>query len=140
MSGSEKQTASSNVTTIPRRETAPKRFIFVRNLALDAFIGVYDEEQGVSQPILIDLEVEVMEPAAPEGDRLEDVMCYNRLTTGVKDIIAGGHIKLVETLAERIASLVLAHPMALSVRVRVEKPNAIAEAAAAGIEIVRYKG
>ena len=140
MSDSEKQPAPSNVTAIPRRETAPRRFIFVRDLVLDAFIGVYDEEQGVSQPIRIDMEVEVREPAAPEGDRLEDVMCYNRLTTGVKDIIAGGHIKLVETLAERIASLVLAHPMALSVRVRVEKPNAIAEAAAAGIEIVRFKG
>lgn len=140
MSGSENKKATSNVTAIPRSETAPKRFIFVRDLALDAFIGVYDEEQGVSQPIRIDMEVEVMEPASPEGDRLEDVMCYNRLTTGVKDIIAGGHIKLVETLAERIASLVLAHPMAISVRVRVEKPNAIAEAAAAGIEIVRYKG
>lgn len=140
MSRSENKNATSNVTAIPRSETAPRRFIFVRDLALDAFIGVYDEEQGVSQPIRIDMEVEVMEPAAPEGDRLEDVMCYNRLTTGVKDILAAGHIKLVETLAERIASLVLAHPMAISVRVRVEKPNAIAEAAAAGIEIVRYKG
>lgn len=139
MSRSEKHNAPSNVMAIPRRDTAPKRFIFVRDLVLDAFIGVYDEEQGVSQPIRIDLEIEVLEPAAPEGDRLEDVMCYNRVTTGVKEIIAGGHIKLVETLAERISSLVLAHPMALSVRVRIEKPNAIAEAAAAGIEIVRYK-
>ncbi len=139
MSGSDKQTTSAKVTAIPRSETAPRRYIFVRELVLDAFIGVYDEEQGVSQPVRIDMEVEVTEPSAPDADRLEDVMCYNRLTQGVKDIIAGGHIKLVETLAERIASLVLAHPMALSVRVRVEKPRAIEEAAAAGIEIVRYK-
>ena len=139
MSGSEKQQQSSNITAIPRSETAPQRFIFVRDLVLDAFIGVYDEEQGVAQPVRINMEVEVTEPSAPEADRLEDVMCYNRLTQGVKDIIAGGHIKLVETLAERIASLVLSHPMALSVRVRVEKPQAIAEAASAGIEIRRHK-
>ncbi len=139
MSGSEKQKTAAKVTAIPRSETAPRRFIYVRDLVLDAFIGVYDEEQGVSQPVRIDMEVEVTEPSAPDADRLEDVMCYNRLTHGVKDIIASGHIKLVETLAERIASLVLAHPMALSVRVRVEKPRAIEEAAAAGIEIVRYK-
>ncbi len=139
MNESESKKTASNVTAIPRSETAPKRFIFVRGLVLDAYIGVYDEEQGVSQPVRIDMEVEVTEPSAPDADRMEDVMCYNRLTMGVKDIIAGGHIKLVETLAERIAGLVLAHPMALSVRVRVDKPNAIAEAAAAGIEIIRYK-
>ncbi len=139
MSGSKENSAAANVTAMPRSETAPRRFIFVRDLVLEAFIGVYDEEQGVSQPVRIDMEVEVTEPSAPDADRLEDVMCYNRLTQGVKDIVAGGHIKLVETLAERIAGLVLAHPMALSVRVRVEKPRAIEEAAAAGIEIVRCK-
>ena len=139
MTGSEKRDLAPNVTAMPRGDAAPRRFIYVRELVLDAFIGVYDEEQGVSQPVRIDIDVEVTEPSAPEADRLEDVMCYNRLTQGVKGIISAGHIKLVETLAERIAGLVLSHPMALSVRVRVEKPRAITEAAAAGIEIRRHK-
>ena len=139
MSRSETHKRSADVTALPRSETAPQRLVFVRDLVLDAFIGVYDSEQGVTQPVRIDFEIEVAEPSAPAADRLEDVMCYNRLTEGVKDIIAAGHIKLVETLAERIASLALAHPMALSVRVRVEKPRAIEEAGAAGVEIVRYK-
>ncbi len=140
MSNSNENTKSASVTKLPRSETAPRRLIFVRDLVLDAYIGVYDEEQGVSQPVRIDIEVEVAEPGAPEADRLEDVMCYNRLTEGVKAIIASGHIKLVETLAERIASLALSHPMAISARIRVEKPRAIEEANAAGVEIMRVKG
>ena len=118
----------------------PSRVVFVRNLLLDAYIGAYESEQGVTQPIRIDFEVEVGEPVAPTSDRLEDILCYNKLTQGVKAILAEGHIKLVETLAERIASLALAHPMALSARIRIEKPNAIEEADAAGVEIVRVKG
>lgn len=129
----------SNVTSLPRSATAPRRIVFVRNLVLDAYIGVYDSEQGVTQPVRIDMEVEVIEPSAPVADQLEDVMCYNKLTQGVKEIIAEGHIKLVETLAERIAGLALAHPLALSVRIRIEKPNAIEEAGAAGVEIIRVK-
>ena len=139
MSGSESQKQSADVTALPRSATAPRRSVFVRDLVLDAYIGVYAAEQGVSQPVRIDIEIEVAEPSAPEADRLEDVMCYNRLTQGVKDIIAAGHIKLVETLAERIAALALSHAMALSVRVRVEKPRAIEEADAAGVEIIRHK-
>jgi len=118
----------------------PSSVVFVRNLQLDAYIGAYESEQGVTQPINIDFEVTVSESISPTSDRMDDILCYNKLTQGVKAILAEGHIKLVETLAERIASLALKHPMALSVRVRIEKPNAIDEAEAAGVEIVRVKG
>lgn len=119
--------------------TAPQRKVFIHGLVLDAYIGVYDSEQGVTQPIRIDLDAEVIEPSQPIGDRLEDVVCYDKMTQGIKAIIAEGHIKLVETLAERVADLALSHPMVLSVMVRIIKPNAIREADAAGVEVLRTK-
>ncbi|MCI5045993.1 MAG: dihydroneopterin aldolase [Aquisalinus sp.] len=117
----------------------PQRIVFVRDLQLDAFIGAYEEEMGQSQPVIINIEMQVEEPSNPVSDQLEDVVCYNRLVRGIEDIISAGHIRLVETLAERIAAMCLAHPMGLSARIRVDKPNAIAEAAGAGVEIIRYK-
>ncbi|MEM9616317.1 MAG: dihydroneopterin aldolase, partial [Pseudomonadota bacterium] len=100
-----KQQISSDVASLPRSETAPRRKVFVHGLVLDAFIGAYDHEQGAKQPIIIDLEADVIEPSQPVGDRLEDVVCYDKLTEGVRAIISEGHIKLVETLAERVADL-----------------------------------
>ena len=129
----------ANIAALPRTATAPRRKVFLRNLMLDAHIGAYDSEQGVTQPVRINLEADVAEPSAPVADRLEDVMCYNKLTQGIKAILAEGHIKLVETLAERIAELALSHPMVEAITVRVEKPQAIAEAEAAGVEIIRTK-
>ncbi|MBI1366849.1 MAG: dihydroneopterin aldolase [Alphaproteobacteria bacterium] len=129
----------TDVTPLPRPANAPRRKIFIRGLVLEANIGAYDHEHGATQPIRIDFEAEVIEPADPAGDRLEDVVCYNKLTQGIKAILAEGHIRLLETLAERIADLAIAHPMVLSVSVRIEKPKAIAEAQAAGVEIFRSK-
>ena len=129
----------TEITPLPRSATAPRRKVFVRGLVLDAHIGAYDSEKGATQPIKIDFEAEVIEPANPVSDSMEDVVCYDRMTQGIKAIIAEGHIKLVETLAERVADLVLSHPMVLSVFVRIVKPNAIAEADAAGVEIIRTK-
>ncbi len=129
----------TDITPLPRSATAPRRKVFVRGLVLDAHIGAYDSEKGVTQPIKIDFEAEVIEPANPVSDSMEDVVCYDRMTQGIKAIIAEGHIKLVETLAERVADLVLSHSMVLSVFVRIVKPNAIAEADAAGVEIIRTK-
>ncbi|WDI30599.1 dihydroneopterin aldolase [Hyphococcus flavus] len=128
-----------DVTPLPRVASAPQRRVFVRGLLLDAYIGAYETEKSAPQPVRIDLELDVIEPANPESDKLEDVVCYDRMTQGVKSIIAQGHIKLVETLAEKVASLALAHPMVLSVMVRITKPNAIDEAEAAGVEITRKK-
>ena len=130
---------SGKVTPLPRPAGAPRRKVFVKGLALDAEIGAYEHERGRAQRLRIDIEIEVVEPSDPTGDRLEDVVCYNRLTQGIKAIIAEGHIKLIETLAERIADLAIAHPMVLAARIRIEKPGAIREAEAAGVEILRTK-
>ena len=129
----------TDIAKIPRADAHPRRKIFLRDLRLDAFIGAYESEQGVSQPVIINIEAEVIEPANPLSDRLDDVVCYNKIAHGVRCVISEGHIKLVETLAERIADLVLSHPMALSAWVKVEKPNAISDAASAGVEILRRK-
>lgn len=133
------QTAPNKVSPLPRSANAPRRKVFLNNLVLDAYIGAYESEQGVTQPVRINLVAEVAEPTSPLGDRLEDVVCYNKLTQGIKAILAEGHIKLVETLAERVAELALSHPMVEMITVRVEKPEAIAEAEAAGVEIIRTK-
>ena len=130
---------SPDIAELPRSDTAPRRKVFVRGLVLDAFIGAYDHEQSAKQPVKIDLEADVIEPSHPTGDRLEDVVCYDKLTQGVKAIIAEGHIKLVETLAERVADLALSHPMVLAVTVRIVKPRAIAQVEAVGVEIYRTK-
>lgn len=116
-----------------------RRTVFISDLVLDAYIGAYDSEQGITQPITINLEVDVTEPEVPDSEKLEDVVCYNKLTQSIKAIIAEGHIRLVETLAERIAALALAHPMVQHVSVSVDKPHAIAEAKTAGVRLSKSK-
>jgi len=117
----------------------PIRTVFVKDLRLDAYIGCYDHEQGRTQPVLIDFDIDVTEPGNPISDQLDDVVCYNRLVQGIKKIISEGHIKLVETLAERIADMALDHPMVHAVRVSVAKPDAMVEARLAGVTVTRTK-
>ncbi len=129
----------ANLRPYLNQDGQPKRMVFVRDLQVDAFIGAYDHEMGRTQPVTINIDMQVAEPSNPISDNLEDVVCYNRISNSVQDIIDDGHIKLVETLAERIAAKCLAHPMVRSARVRVDKPNAISNAAGAGVEIIRNK-
>jgi dihydroneopterin aldolase len=69
---------------------------------------------------------------------MRDVLSYDVITDGIRLMTSDGHVALVETLAERIASFVLDHPRVLRVTVRVEKldvgPGRV------GVEIERRRG
>ena len=114
------------------------RQVFVRGLAIRARIGVHDHERRDGQLVRIDIELDVAD-GQDHGDRLERVVCYQVIVDGVRAIVARGHINLVETLAGNIADMALADPRVLAVRVRVEKPDAIADADGAGVAIERRR-
>jgi len=113
------------------------RTVFIRGLQLAAKIGVYAHEKDRAQPIRVDVDLHVREPDDPLADSFEDVVCYNRFSRAIIDLVDAGHIGLVETLAEQICAMGLDHPLVHAIRVRIEKPDAILAADAAGVEIYR---
>lgn len=127
-----------NVTPLKIADAARAiRHVFVRDLLLEAHIGVYAHEHGRTQPIRINIDLTVSEAA--HGDKLANVVCYETVVNGVKALVAQGHLNLVETLAERISTQCLADPRVTVARIRVEKLAAIPEAGSVGVEIERAK-
>ena len=55
----------------------------------------------------------------------------------VRILVAAGHVRLVETLAERIAEACLTDRRVHLARIRVEKLDIFADATSAGVEIER---
>ena len=113
------------------------RHVFVRDLELDANIGVYHRERGQSQPVRINVDLTVEEGDGPLEDRLSDVVDYGAVVDGIKDILAGGHLNLVETLAEKVAEFCLSDERVRVARVRIEKLKVVPEAKSVGVEIER---
>ena len=114
------------------------RHVFIRNLELLAHIGIYGHEQGKIQPVRINVDLAV-EDMIEVADDLTKVVDYATIEAAIRAIIAGGHIKLAETLAERIAATCFADPRVMTARVRVEKLHALPGAESAGVEIERRR-
>jgi dihydroneopterin aldolase len=134
----EPMTRAGVVSSSGTSTDAPYDRVFVHDLVLDAEIGVYSHEKGVTQRARFSVDIEV----APSGEAVEDeisrVLDYDMIIATIKGILAEGHINLVETLADEIATRCLAHPRAALVRVKIEKLDK--EPGAVGVEIVRRKG
>ncbi len=128
-----------NVTRLKIADGAQSiRHVFVRDLVLDGEIGVYEHEKdGFQQPMRFNIDLTVREVA--HGDALENVVCYEQIVNKIKNLLGEGHVNLVETLAERIASRCLEDARVECARVRVEKLAAIAEVASVGVEIERRR-
>jgi dihydroneopterin aldolase len=112
--------------------------VFMHDLVLDVEIGVYTHEKGVTQRVRFSVDVELIPAGAALDDDIGRAFDYDTIINGIKEIVARGHINLVETLAERIARHCLAHPRAARVTVTIEKLDK--EPGAVGVEIVRAKG
>ena len=110
--------------------------VFVRGLELDAWIGVHHVEKGDTQRVRIDVEAALLPRERAES--IGQTICYDYIIEGIHDILARGHINLVETLAEEIAEHVLRHDLARAVTVRVEKTERV-PGARLGVEISRRK-
>ena len=112
----------------------PKTFkIFIRDLKINALIGIYESEKNTPQELRIHLTAEY----AP-SDQTQFV-CYKSLCDFIRRFSDHNHIDLVEEFAERIATHTLNFPEVKNVWIKVEKTQAIPEAAGVGVEIYREK-
>lgn len=114
------------------------RHVFLRDMLLQARIGVEAHEQRGAQRVRINVDLGVRDEGGIGRDEIGRVVDYAAVAARVRAIVAGGHVKLVETLAERIADAVLAaDPRIRLARVRVEKLDVFADALSAGVEVER---
>ena len=111
--------------------------VFVRGLKLDAQIGVYAHEKGRTQPLVIDVELDV---AVTGWGALSETVNYEIIVAKARAVAAVGHRGLVETFAHHLAEACFEEPRVTRARIRVEKPLAFApDAAGAGVEITAVR-
>jgi dihydroneopterin aldolase len=112
------------------------RHVFVRDMVLQAAIGVYAHEHGRKQRVRVNVDLAVRETGVGL-DQVEQVVSYERVVEQVRAIVGGGHVKLVETVAERIAAACLEDARVLRVVVRVEKLDVFADTGSVGVAVER---
>lgn len=109
--------------------------ISLRDYVREVEIGAFQAERGTLQRIRFNVVVEVRTAAEQLGDDVDLVLSYDTITEAIHEALADDRINLLETLAERVADLILSDPKAARTFVRIEKldrgPFAL------GVEIVR---
>lgn len=111
--------------------------IFILGLRAEAVIGAYDWERDIRQPLEVDLEIATDVPRAAATDALEDATDYSAIADRVVAEVEGSSFKLLESLAEHLAGVVLREFGVSWLQLRIMKPTAVPDADGVGVVIER---
>ena len=113
--------------------------VFIQELKLAATIGVWEWERKIKQRLIVDLEVGTDIRIPAERDDLDDAVSYKDIAASVTDFVEHSNFKLIETLAEEIAGLILGKFSVDWCKVTVNKPRAVENSRNVGVTIVRHR-
>jgi dihydroneopterin aldolase len=113
--------------------------IVIRDLRVEASIGIHKRERHVRQTLTIDLEIGIPGTAVFASDKVADTIDFEQVTIRIKALAESQHFRLVETIAERIASLVIQDMGAPWVKLSVAKIGILPNAKFVGVSIERRK-
>ena len=100
------------------------RTLSIDRLRVQASVGILEHELRSRQQLLISIDVEMPgAPVLPAADDVHHVLDYRQLRDIAKQEAEGGHVNMLETLAGRIATRLLALPGVGQTQVRVVKPG-----------------
>ncbi|GAA0504233.1 dihydroneopterin aldolase [Salinibacillus aidingensis] len=114
--------------------------IHVRGMKFYGYHGLYPEENKLGQRYIVHLTIELDLSKAGKTDHMDDSIDYGRIFEVTKETVEGRARKLVEALAEDIASqLFHAFPTINAINVEIEKPEAPipGQFDAVGVEVYR---
>ncbi|WP_457318046.1 dihydroneopterin aldolase [Stenotrophomonas sp. P5_B8] len=111
--------------------------VFIEGLEIDALIGIYDWERRIRQTLRFDLEMGFDNRRPAASDDIADTLNYKAVSKRIDQFVRESDFGLVETLAERIAEIVLREFNVQWLRLKLSKPGAVRGARAVGVIIER---
>ena len=115
------------------------RHVFIRDYVVSCSIGIHNHEKKNQQRVRINVDLAVSEGEVPIDDSICNVVCYEKLVSGIKTIVSEGHVNLVETFADKVVNICLQEKEVQSARVSIEKLDILDSVGSVGVEIERFK-
>jgi 7,8-dihydroneopterin aldolase/epimerase/oxygenase len=113
--------------------------IFIRELRLPAWIGMYKHEKLAQQTVELDIEIGIPGTGVFTSARIQDTIDYASVVTRIKSLLATERFGLLEKLADRLAGVILDEFKAPLVRISVIKCGVLREAKRVGVQLERRR-
>ncbi len=122
----------------PAKNTT-KRTIFIKDFIIHEIIGMHDHEKIKKQKIKFNIVINVNQNTLPNEKDLRSIINYEKITKKLKNLVKNKKYNFLESLAEDSFVEIFKDKRINSVKIKIEKPDAIKNASSAGVEIFKSR-
>ena len=122
----------------PAKNTT-KRTIFIKDFIIHEIIGIHDHEKTKKQKIKFNIVIDVNQNTLPNEKDLKSIINYEKITKKLENLVKNKKYNFLESLAEDSFVEIFEDKRISSVKIKIEKPDAIKNASSAGVEIFKSR-
>ena len=116
-----------------------KRTIFIKDFLIQEIIGIHDHEKIKKQKIKFNIVLDVNQSTVPNEKDIKSIVDYEKITNKLENLANDKKYNFLESLAEDSFKEIFEDKRISSVKIKIEKPDAIKNASSAGVEIFKSR-
>jgi len=121
------------------KKSSIKRTVFIKDFIIQEIIGIHEHEKTKKQKIKFNIVVNVNQNTVPDEKDIKSIIDYEKITNKLENLVKHKKYNFLESLAEDTFKEIFEDKRINSVKIKIEKPDAIKNADSVGVEVLKNR-
>ena len=121
------------------KKSSIRRTVFIKDFTIQEIIGIHEHEKTKKQKIKFNIVVNVNQNTVPDEKDIKSIVDYEKITNKLENLVKNKKYNFLESLAEDSFKEIFEDKRINSVKIKIEKPDAIKNADSVGVEVLKNR-
>ena len=121
------------------KKSSIRRTVFIKDFIIQEIIGIHEHEKTKKQKIKFNIVVNVNQNTVPDEKDIKSIVDYEKITNKLENLVKNKKYNFLESLAEDSFGEIFEDKRINSVKIKIEKPDAIKNADSVGVEVFKSR-
>ena len=121
------------------KKSSIRRTVFIKDFIIQEIIGIHEHEKTKKQKIKFNIVVNVKQNTVPDEKDIKSIVDYEKITNKLENLVKNKKYNFLESLAEDSFKEIFEDKRINSVKIKIEKPDAIKNADSVGVEVLKNR-
>ena len=122
-----------------KNNNTTRRTVLIKDFIINEIIGIHKHEKINKQKIIFNIIIDVDKDTLPNENNLSSVVDYEKITNKIESLVKNKKYNFLESLAEDSFREIFKDERINSIKIKIEKPDAIANAKSVGVEVFKTR-
>jgi dihydroneopterin aldolase len=122
-----------------KNKNSVKRSVFIKDFIIQEIIGIHEHEKIEKQKIKFNIVIDVNQNIVPDEKDIKSIVDYEKITNKLENLAKRKKYNFLESLAEDSFKEIFEDKRINSVKIKIEKPDAIKNADSVGVEVFKSR-